>query len=286
MYPIKAAILGVVQGLAEFLPISSSGHLVLLQHLMKMDDSEGAMMLLTVLLHVGTLIAVIAVFWEDWWNILTHLFRSHTIRMLILASLPALAVAVLLKLFTEEGIDGLFGGGFLGISFLITGVLLLLTEWCSRRGKHATHYHQVGVKHALIMGGMQAFAMIPGVSRSGSTLFGGVASGLSRKRAAKFSFMMSAPAIVGSLLLEGKDALESGAFDYLSANLGAVILGVALAAVSGFLAIRYMLKLINRVSLNWFALYVFIIGGIVIVLQLTGTGGLPPISLPFVGSVG
>ena len=285
MYPIKAAILGVVQGLAEFLPISSSGHLVLLQHLMGMDDSEGAMMLLTVLLHVGTLIAVIAVFWEDWWNILTHLFRSHTIRMLILASLPALVAAVLIKLIFGS-IDVLFGSGFLGISFLITGVLLLLTERCSRRGKHATHYHQVGVRHALIMGGMQAFAMIPGVSRSGSTLFGGVASGLSRKRAAKFSFMMSAPAIVGSLLLEGKDALESGAFDYLSANLGAVILGVALAAVSGFLAIRYMLKLINRVSLNWFALYVFIIGGIVIALQVMGKAGLPPISLPFVGSLG
>lgn len=285
MPPIKAAILGVIQGLAEFLPISSSGHLVLFQHLMGMDDSEGSMMLLTVLLHVGTLIAVIAVFWEDWWNILTHPFRSHTIRMLILASLPALVVAVLVKVLFGS-IDVLFGSGFLGISFLITGVLLLITERCSHRGKHVAHYHQVGVKHALIMGGMQAFAMIPGVSRSGSTLFGGVASGLSRKRAAKFSFMMSAPAILGSLLLEGKDALESGAFEYLSANWGAVALGVALAAVSGFLAIRYMLKLINHVSLNWFALYVFIIGGIVIALQITGRGGLPPISLPFVGSLG
>lgn len=285
MHPVKAAVLGVVQGLAEFLPISSSGHLELFQHLMKMDASEGSMMLLTVLLHVGTLIAVMVVFWEDWWYILRNLFRSHTLRMLILASLPALAAAVLIKVFFGS-IDVLFGSGFLGISFLITGVLLLLTEHFSHRGKHVVHYHKVGVKHALIMGCMQAFAMIPGVSRSGSTLFGGVASGLSRKRAAKFSFMMSAPAILGSLLLEGKDALENGAFEYLSADWGAVILGIALAAVSGFLAIRYMLKLINHVSLNWFALYVFIIGGIVIVLQLTGGAGLPPISLPFVGSLG
>ena len=285
MHPVKAAILGVTQGLAEFLPISSSGHLELMQHLMGMNDSEGAMMLLTVLLHAGTLIAVMAVFWEDWWHILRHLFRSHTLRMLILASLPALAAAVLIKLFFGS-IDVLFGSGFLGISFLITGVLLLLAERCSHRGKHVVQHHRVGVKQALIMGGMQAFAMIPGVSRSGSTLFGGVASGLSRKRAAKFSFMMSAPAILGSLLLEGKDAMENGAFDYLSANWTAVALGVALAAISGFLAIRYMLKLINHVSLNWFALYVFIVGAVVIVMQLTGQGGLPPISLPFVGSMG
>ena len=172
--------------------------------------------------------------------------------------------------------DVLFGSGFLGISFLITGAFLLLAEKLSHRGRHAAGSGQVKAKHALAMGGMQAVALMPGVSRSGSTLLGGIAGGLSRETAAKFSFMMSAPAILGSLLLEGKDALENGAFEALSANLLPVAVGMALAAVSGFLAIRYMLKLINRVSLNWFAAYVIVLGLAVIALQVTGVGGLPP----------
>lgn len=271
----QAAILGIIQGLAEFLPISSSGHLELAQQLMGLTENSQAMLLLSVLLHAGTLIAVIVVFWEDWWNILKNPFKSKTLGLLFLASLPALAVAVLLD------VDQLFGSGFLGISFFITGVFLLLAEGLSRRGRHAAQEREVHIKQALSMGAMQAVALMPGVSRSGSTLLGGVASGLSRRTAAKFSFMMSAPAILGSLLMEGKDALEGGAFAFLSANLLPLAVGIVLAAVSGYLAIRYMLKLINRVSLGWFALYVFVLGGIVLYLQLTGQGGLPPVSLPF-----
>ena len=272
---LQAAILGVVQGLAEFLPISSSGHLELAQHLMGLNASEGSMMLLTVLLHVGTLAAVAVIFWRDWVDMLKHLFHSRMLGLLILASLPALGVAILLKVVCG-GVDVLFGSGFLGISFLITGAFLLLAEKLSHRGRHAAGSGQVKAKHALAMGGMQAVALMPGVSRSGSTLLGGIASGLSRETAAKFSFMMSAPAILGSLLLEGKDALENGAFEALSANMLPVAVGMALAAVSGFLAIRYMLKLINRVSLNWFAAYVIVLGLVVIALQVTGVGGLPP----------
>lgn len=271
----QAAILGIIQGLAEFLPISSSGHLELAQQLMGLTDDSQAMLLLSVLLHAGTLIAVIVVFWEDWWGILKNPFKSKTLGLLFLASLPALAVAVLLD------VDQLFGSGFLGISFLITGVFLLLAEGLSRRGRHAAREHEVHVKQALAMGAMQAVALMPGVSRSGSTLLGGVASGLPRHLAAKFSFMMSAPAILGSLLMEGKDALDQGAFGFLSANLLPLAVGIVLAAVSGYLAIRYMLKLINRVSLGWFALYVFVLGAIVLYLQVTGMGGLPPVSLPF-----
>ncbi|MBE5783718.1 MAG: undecaprenyl-diphosphate phosphatase [Clostridiales bacterium] len=275
MNVFQAAILGILQGLAEFLPISSSGHLELAQQMMGLTDNSQAMLLLSVLLHAGTLVAVVVVFWEDWWNILKNPFKSKTLGLLFIASLPALAAALLLD------VDQLFGSGFLGIAFIITGLFLLLAEKLSKRGKHAAGKDQMDVKRALAMGAMQAVALMPGVSRSGSTLLGGVASGLSRKTAAKFSFMMSAPAIVGSLLMEGKDALESGAFDFLSANLIPIIVGVLLSAISGYLAIRYMLKLINKISFGWFALYVFILGAVVIVLQLTGVGGLPAISFPF-----
>lgn len=277
MNVFQATVLGIVQGLAEFLPISSSGHLELAQHLMGLSGDGSVMLLLTVLLHVGTLAAVVVVFWQDWWNMLRHLFRSRLLGLLIIASVPALIAALLLG----DAMDALFGNGFLGIAFLITALFLVLTERLSKKGRHAACDQEVGVKHAVAMGLMQAVAILPGVSRSGSTLLGGVASGLSREKAAKFSFMMSAPAILGSLLVEGKSAVESGAFSVLSANLLPVVVGVLLAAVCGFLAIRYMLRLINRISFYWFALYMGVLGAVVIVLQLTGASWLP--ALPFMG---
>ena len=180
MNVFQAAILGILQGLAEFLPISSSGHLELAQHLMGLNENSQAMLLLSVLLHAGTLVAVVVVFWEDWWNILKNPFKSKTLGLLFIASLPALAVAVLMD------VDQLFGSGFLGIAFLITGVFMLLAEKLSKRAQGSD---EVNVKRALAMGAMQAVALMPGVSRSGSTLLGGVGCGLTRKTAAKFSFM-------------------------------------------------------------------------------------------------
>ena len=275
---IQTAILGVIQGLAEFLPISSSGHLEVAQRLMGPEADSMSMMLLTVLLHVGTLTAVAVVFWEDWMGILKNLFRSKLLGLLIVASLPALVVKLGLKA-VDMDIDTVFGGGFLGIGFLVTGVFLLLAEMFSKRGKHAQK-KQVGVTDALVMGCFQAVAMIPGVSRSGSTTLGGTVTGLTKRDAIKFSFLMSAPAVVGSLILEGKDAYELGAFGFLTENLVPIIVGVVLAAVVGFFTARTMLKIINKVSFVWFALYVFLIGAAVIVLQVTGTAGFPPISTP------
>ena len=279
MNMLEAAVLGVIQGLAEFLPISSSGHLEVAQRLMGLEADSMSMMLLTVLLHVGTLTAVAVVFWDDWMGILKNLFRSKLLGLLILASLPALVVKLGLKAIDID-IDAVFGGGFLGIGFLVTGVFLLLAELFSKRGRHAKD-KQVGVKNALVMGCFQAVAMIPGVSRSGSTTLGGTATGLTKRNAIKFSFLMSAPAVLGSLILEGKDAYELGAFDFLMENLFPVLLGIALAAVIGYFTARMMLRIINKVSFVWFALYVFLIGAAVIALQVTGAAGFPPISTPF-----
>ena len=275
----QAAVLGVIQGLAEFLPISSSGHLEIAQRLMGLEADSMSMMLLTVLLHVGTLTAVIVVFWEDWLGILKHLFRSKLLGLLILASLPAIIVKLGLKALHVD-LDEVFGGGFLGIGFLVTSLFLLLAEKFSKRGRH-TKEKQVEAKNALVMGCFQALAMIPGVSRSGSTTLGGTSTGLRKYDAIKFSFLMSAPAVLGSLILEGKDAYELGAFDFLTENLLPIAVGVVLAAVIGYLTARTMLKIINKVSFNWFALYVFQIALIVIALQATGYAGFPPISIPF-----
>lgn len=275
---LQAAVLGLVQGLAEFLPISSSGHLILARAIMGISDeaaATGAYMMLDVLLHAGTLLAVVVVFWKDWWGILKNPFKSKTLLLLIIASIPALIVAVFFNDFLEQ----FFTGWFLGVSFLITAVFLLIAELVS--SKERERAHAPGVKHAVIMGVMQAIALLPGVSRSGSTLTGGVTSGLNRRSAAKFAFMMSAPAILGSLLFEGKDAIENGYMSQLA--LAPTIVGVVVAAVSGYLAIRFMLRLINKVSLNWFALYVALLGLVILCLQLAGCPGLPAFQMPALG---
>ncbi len=274
---LQAAILGVIQGLAEFIPISSSGHLELARRVMGLTETDGAMTLLTVLLHAGTLVAIIVVFWPDWIDILQKVIvKSKVFWLLALASVPALLAALGLKALGWEE-----NKGFLGIAFLITGVFLVLVEKIGYRGRHVKTSRQVTPSNALAMGCMQALAMLPGVSRSGSTILGGVASGLDRKTAVKFSFMMSAPAVLGSLLLEGKDALETGAFDFLSENLIPIAVGVILAAVVGYLTVRFMLRLITRISFRWFALYLFVLGAVVIIFQIAGLGGLPAIAGPF-----
>lgn len=272
---LQAAILGLVQGLAEFLPVSSSGHLLLTRMIMGISDETGAYIMLDVLLHTGTLLAVIIVFWKDWWAILKNPFRSKTLLLLFIASLPALLVVVLFG----DIVDQFFTGWFLGVSFLVTAVFLLIAEWVS--GKQTRRTDKPDFKHAIAMGTMQAIALLPGVSRSGSTLTGGLLSGLDRKSGAKFAFMMSAPAIVGSLLFEAKDAIEEGYLAQL--ELVPTIVGMVVAAVSGYLAIRFMLRLINKVSLNWFALYVALLGLIILTLQLIGVPGIPAFVFPALG---
>lgn len=280
MNVFQAAVLGLVQGLAEFLPVSSSGHLILARMLMGISDAEaatGSYIVLDVLLHAGTLLAVLIVFWKDWWGILKNPFRSRLLLLLIVASIPALVVVLLFNDLVEQ----FFTGWFLGASFLLTAVFLLVAEWMS--GKNIRRAAKPGMKHAIAMGVMQAVALLPGVSRSGSTMTGGLCTRLERKAAAKFAFMMSAPAILGSLLFEGKDAIEMGYLAELS--LVPTVVGMAVAAVSGYLAIRFMLRLIQKISLNWFALYVAVVGVTVLVLQLAGVAGVPPFALPALGAV-
>lgn len=264
MSMLTAAFLGLIQGLAEFLPISSSGHLNLFQALLGVN--VGNQLLFDILLHVGTLVAVAIVFWKDWVQMIAHPIKNRTLLLLFIASLPALAA----KIVFNDALEVIEGTNrFLGVFFLGTSLLLVLTQWLSRRNaQRGVEKHQVGIPEALAMGCMQAVGMLPGISRSGSTIFGGVAAKVDREAAAKFSFMMSAPAIVGSLLSEGKDALAEGIT--LGADLPAILVGMAVAGISGYLAIRFFLKLISKVTLNGFALYMAVLGILVIILQATG----------------
>lgn len=261
---LEGAFLGLIQGLAEFLPISSSGHLNLLHALFGLQIEH--QLLFNILLHVATLAAVGIVFWKDWVEMILHPIKNRTLLLLFIASMPALAAKILF----DDALDYVeVHNTYLGVCFLLTGAMLWLTQILSKRRAAAkTEKTTVGTGEALAMGCLQAVGMLPGVSRSGSTIFGGVCAGLERSVAAKFSFMMSAPAIVAGMLSEGKDALESGLS--FGNDLAAILVGMLVAFVAGYLSIRFFMRLISRVSLNGFALYVTALGILVIVLQLTG----------------
>ena len=275
---LKSALLGLVQGLCEFLPVSSSGHLLLCRLLLGIQTDSPAMKMLDILLHVGTLIPVIIVFWKDWIAMIAHPVRNKTLLLLFIASVPTLVIYFLAKkLFPSVNGFAVFDNGwFLGVSFLLTAFFLLLCDRIAPRNNKTGK--KVGFLQALVMGVFQGIGMIPGVSRSGSTILGGVSTGLNKPVAAKFSFMMSAPAIVASLLMEGKDALDQGYASQI--ELVPCAVGVLAAAIVGYLAIRFMLKIIARVPLSWFALYLALLGVAYLLFQLTGIMNVPPFTIP------
>ena len=269
----QAIILGVIQGVAEFLPISSSGHMMLFEQAFGLTIDPSVYTAVTVLMHAGTLAAVVIVLWPEWLSILKNLFRSKTLLLLIIASVPALIFKVLLG----GAFDRLNAGGFLGIFFLVTALLMYLVEKLGS-GRHSKASDEVDLRHAAAMGCCQCLGLMTGISRSGSSIFGGTVSGLSRYAAVKFSFMMSAPAVLGSLLMEGKDLLgDSRAASVLGSMAVPLLIGMAVSFVVGLLTMRAMLRLISRISFKWFALYMLVIGAVTIALQIAGVGTLLPV---------
>jgi undecaprenyl-diphosphatase len=250
---IEAVILGAAQGLTEFLPVSSSGHLVLLQKIFGISESA---LLFDTMVHAGTLAAVFAVLRRDILALLRRPLQPLT-GYLALATIPAVIAALLFK----DAIEAAFASGaFLGFAFLLTGALLLAAEALSRR--RAARGAMNGID-ALVIGLLQAIAIIPGVSRSGATLSGALSRGLARDFAARFSFLLSIPAILGALVLQVKDLAGGGSAGAVTA-IGAVplVCGVLTAAVVGFFSIRLMLKIVRERSLAGFAVYVIALGGL------------------------
>ena len=275
---LQGAFLGILQGLGEFLPVSSSGHLLLARIFLGINTESPAMKMLDILLHIGTLIPVLIVFRKEWIDMILHPVRNKTMLLLVIASLPTLAVYMAAKVFFPEvnGFSVFDSGWFLGSSFVITALFLLICDRLSLRRNSGGG--RIGIPQALVMGVFQGIGMIPGVSRSGSTILGGVSTGLNRATAARFSFMMSAPAIAASMLMEGKDALELGYFSQIDPV--ASLVGILLAAVVGYFSIRFMLRIIVKVSLSWFALYLALIGILFLLMQFAGSALVPAFELP------
>lgn len=254
----KSSVLGIVQGLTEFLPVSSSGHLTLLQKLLGFDTASGGMTFINIMMHLGTLIAVVIVFWKDIVALFRRLFKP--LLMLIVATIPAGVIGLL---FSDE-IDAIFadeerGLMYLALCFAITAVMLLVCEIVAKRQKDPK---PLGWKSSVPMGLMQAVALFPGISRSGSTIVAGTLAGAKRDEVAKFSFLMSVPVILGSFLVEIASGVKDVVTDqpsYFTAigapEIVGMIFGVVFAMVFGFLAIKWMMKIIRKANYMWFSVY-------------------------------
>lgn len=253
---LYAVILGIVQGLTEFLPVSSSGHLILFKHLFGMDTDMFGLSF-DIALHLATLGAVCVVFRERILSLIRKPLQPYTY-MLVIATVPA----VIVGLFFDDYIESISqSGGFLGIAFLVTAAVLLIAEKLGKRKKDG---EDITWKEALIIGAAQGAAVMPGLSRSGSTLAAGLLTGLKKSAALDFAFMMSIPVILGSAVIGVKNAIETPA----AMDFPVLLIGMVTAGLSGYFAIRFMLDFFKKHSLIWFSAYVAAAGIFVLFDQL------------------
>ena len=251
---LQALLLGLVQGITEFLPVSSSGHLVLMQQVMGLKNVP---IFFDAMLHVGTLVSVVVVLFRDIIGIFRHPIQNH-MGMLIIATIPAAVAGYVWGDYFEVVFQN---GQMLGYCFLLTALILVLSERIAARIKTPK---KLVLQNALTMGLMQAVAIFPGISRSGSTIAGGLMSGVDRTQAARFSFLMSIPIIIGSAGSSGAGVLQGGMGDI---TWPVVIVGTVAAAVIGYFAVKFMLAMIQKSKLYGFAVYVAALGAFLLLDQ-------------------
>ena len=261
-------LMGIIQGVAEFLPISSSGHLALFQTFFGMENMEEKYMFFTVLLHFGTLISVCMVYWRDIVDMIREFFlgiaalagRKDTgvappparrmVMLIIIATVP-----LFVMVFLRDAVNQLFSNSIMvSCALLATGFILFFSDRMARGHKTAKN---ATVADALIVGCGQALAVIPGLSRSGTTISVGMMRGFDRAFAVRFSFLMSLPAVLGANVLEIKDALAS---NFPIEELPMYLVGVAVSAVVGYFAIRLVKSLSDKGKFGKFAYYCWAVG--------------------------
>ena len=271
----SAIFLGFVQGVAEFLPISSSGHLSVFQNFFGLTNVESENLFFDVLLHLGTLAAVFVAYWGEIKAMVLEFFSMIGVRKLpkgqkpdrlsrrmiffiIIATLPLVVVLPI-----KDLVDSLYTNTiFIGCAFLVTGTLLFLSDRMTRGNKDLKSSTVVDV---LVVGAAQAIAVVPGLSRSGTTVAAGLSRGFSREFAVKFSFLLSIPAVLGANILSLVDAIQEG----INWSLMPMYLaGVVTAAVSGYLAIRLLKFITQRGSFGGFCYYCWGAGLVTLILSL------------------
>ena len=269
----SSILLGFIQGVAEFLPISSSGHLAIAEHLLGMSGVSDIPEFFDVLLHLGTLLAVFAAYWEDIRDMILELFAGvHDLarrttptpvpparRMILLIVVGTLPLFVVLPI--KDYIEGLSDNMlFVGVALLFTGCLLFASD---RVGRGRKTERTASLLDVLLVGVAQAIATCPGISRSGTTVSAACFLGFDRKFALRYSFLMSIPAILGANILSLKDAIAAGIPD---GQLPVYLAGVAVSALVGYACIRLLRFIAEKGRFGWFAYYCWAVGALTLIL--------------------
>jgi undecaprenyl-diphosphatase len=254
---IEAFILGTIQGLTEFLPISSTGHLYLGRNLFGLQEAG---LLLDTMLHLGTLLAVFVFYKAEFIKIIKNPFSKLTF-LLIVGTIPAVIIGLAFKDFFDEISKT---GVTIGWEFLITGIFLWVAD-STKNGYKGMD--DITYKDAFIIGTFQAAAIFPAISRSGLTIVAALWRKLDRGTAAYFSFLLSTPAIAGAVVLQSLD-LANGQGEEIS--LSALVVGIAASAIFGYIAVKWMVNFLKKHSLKPFAMYVWALGIVVLLFQFTG----------------
>ncbi len=258
---LQVIVLGIIQGIAEFLPISSSGHLVIAKQMFGQTIATGKD--LEVMLHLGTLVSILVVYARELWE-LSKDFRLCA--LIVLATIPAAVVGLTL----EDWFDSVFSSPLAaGCGLLVTAVLLL-TGHLMESGKYTEK--TLPWPAMLLIGGFQAIALMPGISRSGSTIVGGLVTGMDRVSATRFSFLLAIPVMGGAILITLKHLVEG---DHASIPAGPLIVGTIVSFLVGWLVLKGMIRLVQQRRLPWFAAYCAALGTITIVLSMNTPPAAP-----------
>ncbi len=273
---LSAVLMGILQGVAEFLPISSSGHLALFQRFFAVENYEETQMFFTVLLHLGTLLSVCVYYWRDIWDMIREFFAllvsgferkgrrergtvppaRRMVLLIVVATLPLFAI-----LPVKDVVEEIMGNAvFVSVALIATGFILFFSDRMARGRKDARN---ATVTDALLVGCAQALGTLPGISRSGSTISAGMLRGFDRGFAVRFSFLMSLPAVLGANILTLVDVVKEGAID--PSMLPVFLVGAVVAAVVGYFAIRLVNLLTNKGKFGAFAYYCWIMGAVSLV---------------------
>ncbi len=243
-------LLGLVQGLTEFLPVSSSGHLVFLDKIFGVET--GNFLFVSIILHVATLISVIVLYYKQIWHLIKNPFSKETL-LIVVATIPTVIIVLLFKGFFEDA----FSGSYLSICFMITAIILMLTYFKTKSQKNLP-YDNITYKNAVVIGIMQGFAVLPGISRSGSTISAGVLQGIDSEKATSFSFILSIPIILASLMYELFSCFYNGGQFFVGSYIN-LIISFIIALVSGIFAIKIMKKIAKTGKYYWFSIYLCVV---------------------------
>jgi len=258
----ESFLLGLIQGITEFLPISSSGHLVLGQHFLGLQNDGG--ITFEIVVHFGSLVSIVLYYRKDVIQLMYSAFSiavkprlllnpsqmsadQQLVGLILISMIPALLVGLFLKSSIETAFESPV---WVSAMLLVTGTLLLSTKFVKKGTKG------IGLKHAIGMGLAQAVAILPGISRSGSTIAMGQHLGLTREECARFSFLMVIPVIAGAMILELSELGNSGA----SVDVPVLMTGFLTSAISGFFALSFLIHIIKKFGIQWFAIYCYLVG--------------------------